>query len=252
MEPNWVGLLDSWDRQQDSSIPNRQAKFEAIMEILGAYLPAKFRALDLGSGPGSLSLRLLRKFPIASVVAVDFDHLLLKIGQEALRAYGDKIEWVDADIGSIGWTNRLPRGKFDAVVSSTAIHWMDKARLRRLYTGLAKVLRRGGIFLNGDVMPYGKGSRTLQDITEKIRLSRHGTLEVEFAPWREWWEKVEREQRDLAPLFQERKERFANGQASEGMQPLDFHMRTIKQAGFREVDTLWQNSLQDRILAAIL
>ena len=249
-EPDWAGLLESFDALQDNTIPNRQAKFEAMLEVLGAYLPATFSALDLGSGPGSLSLRILQRFPAASVVAVDFDPVLLKIGQNALKDFGRRIEWVDADIGTAGWRDRLPRFKFDAVVSSTAILWMDKPRVRRVYRDLTRVLRKGGIFLNGDVMPWGT-SKKIHEVSEKIRYSKYGTIEVEFAPWREWWEKMEREQGALAPTFEERKERFANGQPSEGMLPIESHVGMIRQAGFREVDTIWQNLLEDRVLAAI-
>jgi SAM-dependent methyltransferase len=249
-ETDWMGLLESWDAQQDSSIPNREPKFEGMLEVLAAYLPTTFKALDLGSGPGSLSLRILRRFPDASVVAVDFDPVLLKIGQNALKDFGGRIAWVDADVGTAGWRGRLPTSKFDAVVSSTAIHWMDKPRVRRLYRDLARVLRGGGIFLNGDVMPWVT-SKKLHEISEKIRYSKHGTLEVEFAPWREWWEKVEKEQRALASAFEEKKKRFANGQPSEGMLPIETHIRMIRQAGFGEVDTIWQNLLEDRVLAAI-
>jgi len=136
-------------------------------------------------------------------------------------------------------------------VSSTAIHWMDKPRIRRFYSDLAKALRRGGIYLNGDVMPRGRGKEKLGEISEKIRYSRHGTLEVEFAPWQEWWEKVEREQEGLAPEFQERRKRFANAQSIRGMLPLEFHTKMLEQVGFSEIDTVWQNLLDDRVLAAI-
>lgn len=251
-EPDWAGLLKSWDEQQDSCIPNRQVKFEAMLDVLEACLPSSFKALDLGSGPGSLSLRLLRKFPKASVVAVDFDPVLLKIGQEALKRYGRRIGWVDADIGAVGWRSHLPSHKFDAVVSSTAIHWMDKERLRRLYGDLAKILRKRGVFLNGDVMPWGRGMSRLHKIAEEIRYSRHGTLEVEFAPWQRWWEKVEKEEEELTAKFGERKERFALSPASEGMLPIEYHVRMLRDAGFSEVDAIWQNLLEDRVLAAIL
>lgn len=244
-------MLKSWDKQQEASIPNRQTKFEAILDVLGAYLPKRFTALDLGSGPGSLSVQILRRFPRAAVVAVDFDPVLLRIGREASKGFRGRIGWVDADIGTAGWTDELPRRSFDAVVSSTAIHWLDEKRLRRLYVDLARILRRGGIFLNGDVLPLGKDKKTLGEIAEKIRYERHGTLQVEFAPWSRWWEKVERDEKALAPAFQERKARFANATASERMFPFEFHTRLLRDAGFSEADSVWQNLLQDRVLAAI-
>ena len=198
-----------------------------------------------------MAIRVLDRFAEARVVAVDFDPVLLKIGIEASKPLGKRISWVDADIGSARWTKQLPHNRFDAVVSSTALHWLDGARLGRLYRDLAKVMRRGGIFLNGDVLPPGEDKKNLGDITEKIRYERYGTLQVEFAPWQRWWKRVEREQKSLGPVFRKRKARFAHTEASEGMLPLEDHVRLLRAAGFSEVDSLWQNLLQDRILAAI-
>jgi SAM-dependent methyltransferase len=250
-EPDWNALLESWDQQQDSCIPNRESKFEAMLDVLGTYLPKNFTALDLGSGPGSMSFRILRRFPKARVVAVDFDPVLLKIGKESSKQYGRRMTWVDADIGTAGWADQLPGRTFDAVVSSTAIHWLDRRRLRRLYEDLSKILRSGGILLNGDVLPWGENEKTLGKIAEKLRYARHGTLEVEFAPWHQWWEEVEREQKSLGPVFRQRKKRFAQSPAPEGMLPIELHMRLLQSAGFSEVGTMWQNLLEDRVLAAI-
>lgn len=250
-EPDWNALLESWDQQQDSCIPNRQSKFEAMLNVLDAYLPRNFTALDLGSGPGSMSIHILRRFPKARVAAVDFDPVLLKIGKESSKQYGRRITWVDADIGAAGWASHLPNRTFDAVVSSTAIHWLDRTRLRRLYEDLSKILRSGGIFLNGDVLPWGDSRKTLGKIAEKLRYERFGTLEVEFAPWHRWWEEVEREQKGLGPAFRQRKERFAHSPTSEGMLPVEFHVRLLRSAGFSEVGTIWQNLLEDQVLAAV-
>jgi len=209
--------------------------------------------LDLGSGPGSLAVRVLERFPQARVTAVDFDPVLLKIGREASKASGRRITWVDADIGSAGWTEHLPHSRFDAVVSSTALHWLDRARLGRMYVDLARIMRKGGIFLNGDVLPLGEAKKVLTDITEKIRYDRYGTLQVEFGPWERWWKKVEREQKGLGlgTAFRERQVRFAGAPAPERMLSLEDHVQLLHAAGFSEVDTLWQNLMQDRILAAI-
>ncbi len=250
-EPDWNALLESWDQQQDSCIPNRQSKFEAVLDVLDAYLPKDFTALDLGSGPGSMSFRILRRFPKARVVAIDFDPVLLKIGKESSRQYAGRITWIDADIGTTGWENHLPSRAFDAVVSSTAIHWLDRRRLGRLYVDLSRILRSGGNFLGGDVLPWGENEKTLRKIAEKMRYARHGTLEVEFAPWRQWWEEVELEQKSLRPAFRKRKERFAHSPAREGMLPVEFHMQLLRSVGFSEVGTIWQNLLEDRILAAV-
>ena len=80
-ELDYAAWLARWDDQQESFNPNRERRFEAMFDILEAWLPRRFTALDLGCGPGSLSARLLRRFPAARVVAVDFDPVVLRIGQ---------------------------------------------------------------------------------------------------------------------------------------------------------------------------
>ena len=61
--------------------------------------------VDLGSGPGSLAVRLLDRIPGATVVAVDADPLLLALGR---AAYGDRtgLRFADRDLRTPGWPAR--------------------------------------------------------------------------------------------------------------------------------------------------
>ncbi len=114
----------------------------------------RFTALDLGSGPGSLSARLLRRFPRGRSVAVDYDPVSLRVGQGALGSSGGRLQWVDARLGHPGWTERLPRRRYDAALSTTALHWLTAPALGRLYRDLHGLLRPGGVLLNGDHLPW--------------------------------------------------------------------------------------------------
>src|SRR2546422_10781828 len=96
--------LARWDLQQESYNPSRERRFNAMFDVLGANLPRRFTAIDLGCGLGSLTARLLRRFPAARVVAVDFDPVILRVGQRALRDLSRRIAWVDADLGARRWT----------------------------------------------------------------------------------------------------------------------------------------------------
>jgi uncharacterized protein (DUF1684 family) len=50
-----------------------------------------------------------------------------------------------------GWAAELDLDRpADAVVSTTALHWLSEAGLRTAYTEPASALRPGGLFLNGD------------------------------------------------------------------------------------------------------
>ena len=106
--------------------------------------------LDLGCGPGSLSVRLLGRLPQATVIGIDADPVALAL---ARAAYPDLpgLRLVDADLRVPGWSGPLGLDRpADAAVSTTALHWLPEPDLRSLYAELARVLRPGGLLLNGD------------------------------------------------------------------------------------------------------
>ncbi len=94
----WREWLRRWDRQQTRYLPFREERFAAMFDALEALLPPDFVALDLGCGPGSLSQRLLERFPQARAIAVDQDPLLLAMGQGALGDIGGRLRWIDANL----------------------------------------------------------------------------------------------------------------------------------------------------------
>jgi len=81
--------------------------------------------------------------PNAEAVAVDFSAAMLEVLRDAYR--GDaKTSIVEHDLST-----PLPElGKFDAVVSSFAIHHVTHERKRSLYREIFGVINPGGVFLN--------------------------------------------------------------------------------------------------------
>ena len=246
---NWKALLRSWDVQQESFNPLRERRFHVMLDVLAATVPKRFTVLDLGSGPGSLSVRILRRFPGARVVAVDYDPVTRRIGEGALGSMGGRLQWVDAKLGAPGWTARLPAKKFDAAVSTTALHWLEEDDLRRLYRDLGRLLRPGGVFLNGDHLPWGSEARGLAKLAEKVRKVRFRgvRLDHEWAAWTDWWKDAEKIPA-LQPYFAEQKRRSAK-HPRHGDTTLAVHEEALKRAGFREVAVLWQD-VTNRILYA--
>lgn len=78
-----------------------------MFDVLAALLPTSFVALDLACGPGSISQRLLARFPGARAVAVDVDPVKLALGHGTLGTLDGRLRWVDADLASPGWTDAL-------------------------------------------------------------------------------------------------------------------------------------------------
>jgi len=103
------------------------------------------RVLDLGAGDGRLLSLVLASNPsIAEGVALDFsDPMIIKAKS---RFQDDKrIKIVKHDFNL-----PLPEdlGKFDAVVSSLAIHHLFHERKRQLYAEVFNHLNNGGVFCN--------------------------------------------------------------------------------------------------------
>ena len=131
-------LLAAWHIQQTAFIEFRDQRVKAMLEMLAAAHPEgrPLRVLDLGCGPGSLCDAVADRFPDAEVVGVDRDPILLRLGRETNR-HGERMRLLDLDLAAPGWVHEVGRERFDAVVSATALHWLNPDKLAGLYVAPA-------------------------------------------------------------------------------------------------------------------
>ena len=122
-----------------------------VQHLRGSGPPA---LMDLCCGPGSITSMALSRFDSATVTAVDIDPWLVEMGR---RTLGDdpRVCWVEADVRADGWAQSLPSAGYDAVLSSTALHWLHRDELVRVFDELARLVAPGGVFLNADHLPVG-------------------------------------------------------------------------------------------------
>jgi tRNA (cmo5U34)-methyltransferase len=101
------------------------------------------RVLDLGTGDGRLLALLQRERPHLRGVGLDGSDVMLDAAR-ARFAVDEHIELIEHDL-----VEALPKlGRFDAVVSSMAIHHLEHDRKRELYAEVFEVLEPGGVFAN--------------------------------------------------------------------------------------------------------
>jgi trans-aconitate methyltransferase len=252
-EIEWVEWLRRWDAQQEGYVPEREARFSAMFDVLDELLPESFTALDLGSGPGSISQRLLARFPAAQAIAVEIDPVMVAIGRGAIGTVGGRLRWVQADLEMPDWRAILGQGtRVDAVLSSTALHWLRPESLARLYQDLGQMLHPGGILLNADHMGFGEALPTFARVSGRALEAQwtdaaFAARGIETAE--QWWDELAREPA-FATVLAERTSRFAGKQRQASPPGLDAHIAALRDAGFREVGTIWQ-VLSDRILLAV-
>jgi len=135
------------DKEKVCSYLGRADEFPHRLEgesVLLEQVPLSARrVLDLGTGDGRLLTALQANRPALLGVGLDFSDLMLEAAHE--RFAGDeRVTLVEHDL-----TEPLPDlGRFDAVVSSFAIHHLEHERKRSLYGEVLDLLEPGGVFAN--------------------------------------------------------------------------------------------------------
>jgi len=121
-------------------IPHRT---EGEMALIEQVPQGARRILDLGTGDGRLLSLLRVARPQAHGVALDFSPTMLEAARKCFA--GDRrVKIIEHDLDQA-----LPElGRFDAVVSSFAIHHCAHERKRALYREIFERLEPGGVFLN--------------------------------------------------------------------------------------------------------
>jgi tRNA (cmo5U34)-methyltransferase len=146
--PNPVNLWSSREHAEDylqraDSISHRQEGEAVLLE----FIPASARRiLDLGTGDGRLLALVWERLQEArgvEAIALDFSPAMLEAVRKRFASHS-RVEVIEHNLDKA-----LPAiGKFDAVISSFAIHHLVDERKRSLYAEIFDRLNPGGVFCN--------------------------------------------------------------------------------------------------------
>ncbi|KOU34806.1 methyltransferase [Streptomyces sp. WM6373] len=235
---DWQAWQDSWDRQQEWYMPDREERFRVMLDMVEALVGPTPRVLDLACGTGSITDRVLKRFPGATSTGVDLDPALLTIARGHF-AGDERVAFVTADLKDPAWRSALPHDTYDAVLTATALHWLHGEELAVLYGQLAPLLAPGGVFMNADHMPDPATPR----INAAERAHRHAGMDraktAGAVDWREWWALAAAEPALAEPTAR----RFEiYGEHADGDTPsAAWHAETLRAAGFAEARTVWRS-----------
>ncbi|MGW5674374.1 class I SAM-dependent methyltransferase [Streptomyces sp. NPDC003860] len=227
-------------------MPDREERFRVMLDMVEATVGPEPRVLDLACGTGSITDRLLRRFPKAVSTGVDLDPALLTIARGTF-AGDDRVTFVTADLKDPDWTVRLPYDSYDAVLTATALHWLHAGPLATLYGQLAGLVRDGGVLMNADHMV----DRTTPRINAAERAHRHAAMdrakENGAVDWAEWWALAAKDPALAEPTAR----RFEiYGEHADGeTPPLQWHVQTLLTAGFAESRAVWSSPSDALVLA---
>jgi SAM-dependent methyltransferase len=177
--------------------------------------------------------------------------VLLALGQGALGSLDGRLSWVKADLTQPEWLAALGEQQVDAVLSTTALHWLPAEVLVRVYHQLGQLVRPGGVFLNGDHLAFPPAmSRFREFVTRRKEQQRNRAFgQASVEDWESWWAALRREP-GLEALFAEREARLAWRDRARAAPSLEFHEAALHDAGFGEVGVIWQH-LDNRVLMAL-
>jgi SAM-dependent methyltransferase len=249
---DWASWAQRWEAQQQYHIPRREQRFQLMLELVAEVAgPEPATILDLACGPGSISRRALARFPRARIVALDADPFLLEIGRRTLGDGGGRLQFVQADLRTAEWTEAVRAlAPFDAVLSSTALHWLAAGDLVRVYRDLAGLVRPGGIFMNAEHLMMAPPSGRLGSVGRAVRLRLSREQESAGESWDAWWQAAQAEP-GFVQLLAARELVFSEVHPRhEEYITARFHEETLTIAGFAETAVVWRY-LDDTIVAGI-
>ncbi len=102
------------------------------------------RILDVGCGTGDLSGRLMKRYPQAQVVGMDFSLQMARVFRRKIpwtRKLRKNVYTVCADAEQLVFAGQ----RFDLVVSSLTLQWCN--HIDRVFAEVKRVLRPGGLFM---------------------------------------------------------------------------------------------------------
>lgn len=137
-------VAQSYDMQRRQLIPCFDDFYGTATTCVDVQMVAP-RILDLGAGTGLFSSYVRQKYPEAQMTLVDLSDEMLKGAQT--RFSGDtNIKYLTCDFANYHFDGQ----KYDAVISSLAIHHLSHQDKSALFHTIYDLLSDGGVFVNAD------------------------------------------------------------------------------------------------------
>ncbi len=188
---------------------------DLIVRAAANVTPGATRSLDVGSGAGNYTLKLLEALPGLDVDLLDLSAPMLERARERLAhvALG-KIRTVQDDIRSV----TLEEETYDIVVAAATLHHLrTDTEWEQVFTKLYRSLRPGGSFWISDLVQHE--SAALQDVI-----------------WTRYGEYLSGLRDDAY-----RDHVFAYIEKEDSPKPLGFQLDLLRRVGFQYVEVLHKN-----------
>lgn len=218
-------FIEQWAAKGGWQAPIREVQTAMVLRMIPHPIDAPIRVLDLGAGYGALGAAVLNDRRNATAVCLDASEAMLDLGRERNSDLGSRIKFTQASLETPDWPTSV-EGKFDAVISSRALHhFTENQRRRFIFKEVFELVRAGGCFINADnVRP------TTKSLGQRYRNARD-----------EYLDRFVRESSDgktnLAELRAAAPSTY-HGPHNNGY--LEEELAWLREAGFEDVDCFWK------------
>jgi tRNA (cmo5U34)-methyltransferase len=144
----WEWDPETYLTEMAEEIPGYDELQEAVVAATAEVRAT--RVLELGTGTGETALKVQAIHPETDWLGIDASEPMLTRARERLPG---------ADLRLQRLEDELPPGPFDLVVSALAVHHLDGAGKRDLFSRVARVLQPDGVFVLGDVVVPAAGQK---------------------------------------------------------------------------------------------
>lgn len=143
--------VENYDRDMDIMHPNRRKMVETALEFIPFNRDKALHVLDLGSGTGYFSGEMLKEFPNCTITAVDGAQSMIELSRVRLKEFESRTRYFVGDFRKL--TEIVPaQERFDVVLSSYALHHLEKDEKRDVAAQAVSLLNPEGWFLNADLI----------------------------------------------------------------------------------------------------
>jgi SAM-dependent methyltransferase len=232
---DWQYFAAPWDEMQRRYNPFRQDQLDNILFASGILHRDAPSVLDLGCGPGTIGRLIVSECPGARYFGSDGDPLMLCALYNLLPECRERS--LKIDLRTTDWTTQFAN-QFDAVTSLTALHWLSRTNLQKLYRSVFAVLKPGGTFVVGD--PYDPDDRTER---ERLRAYQDHKVSRQSGPsWSEFWDTFFSRYpiRDFHMRYHTQIGYQEPFEGNDDGYPLSFHAESLSQAGFDHCAVFWK------------
>jgi len=144
---------------EENVIPAKMCQYMILIHEL--EMRGNEKVLELGSGPGYLSLKIASMLKDGEVVGVDISHKMVEIASRRAKEAGvENVQFLIGDAVNLPFAD----GTFDVCVNSYLIHWVSNPRhfLRNIH----KVLKKSGKL--GIISPSPEWYYEIQQIYHEV------------------------------------------------------------------------------------